>query len=93
MLQQLEFSARHAHPCGFFGEARATWFAQQNSGAGDEYFWQVNLAAGYRFAQRRAELSAGLLNLTDEDYRLNPVNEIPALPRERTLFVRFKFNF
>ena len=93
VLQQLEFSARHAHPCGFFGEARATWFAQQNSGAGDEYFWQVNLAAGYRFAQRRAELSAGLLNLTDEDYRLNPVNEIPALPRERTLFVRFKFNF
>jgi outer membrane receptor protein involved in Fe transport len=59
---------------------------------GDD-FWQFNLFAGYRFPRRRAELTFGLLNLTDQDYRLNPLNLYLELPRQRTLLVSLRFNF
>ena len=42
---------------------------------------------------RRAELSVGVLNLTDRDYKLNPLTLYNELPRERLLTVSFKFNF
>ena len=85
------------HPSGFFARAGALWTMQSNRGytpdlPGDN-FWQFNLEAGYRFARRRAELRFGLLNLTDQDYQLNPLNLTPNLPRDRTLAVRFRFNF
>ena len=59
---------------------------------GDD-FWQFNLYAGYRFLQRRAEARVGLLNLGDQDYRLNPLTLYNELPRQRELTVSFKFNF
>jgi outer membrane receptor protein involved in Fe transport len=93
LLHQLECSARFAHPTGIFAEGQALWFVQDNEATPDEDFWQFNLLAGYRFAQRRAELAVGLLNVFDQDYGLNPVNYHPDLPRERTLLVRFQFNF
>ena len=102
VLHQLQLSARYANPCGFFAEAQANWFLQQSShhhdtllpdAVPDEEFWQVNLFAGYRFAKRRTELRIGLLNLTGQDYRLNPINAHTWLSRERTLLVNFRFNF
>ena len=85
------------HPCGAFAQFQSIWSAQENSGysgtrPGDN-FWQYNLAAGYRFARRQAEIQVALLNLTDRDYRLNPLNLYSELPRERTLAVSLKFNF
>ena len=73
------------------------WFNQQNDGytpslAGDN-FWQHNFFVGYRFPQRYVEVLAGVLNLTDTDYRLNPLNVHPALRRERTFVASLKFNF
>jgi hypothetical protein len=53
--------------------------------------WQFILFAGY--PQRRAEISVGLLNLTGQDYRLNPLSLYGDLTRERTLAANFKFNF
>jgi tetratricopeptide (TPR) repeat protein len=96
-LQQLHLAAHYNHSCGFFARAGAVWSRQDNSGytparPGDD-FWQFNLEAGYRFAQRRAELRLGLLNLTDRDYHLNPLNLTPELPRERTLAVSVLINF
>ena len=38
-------------------------------------------------------LQLGLLNITDQNYRLNPLNLYNELPRERTLSVLFKFYF
>jgi hypothetical protein len=35
----------------------------------------------------------GVLNLTDEDYRLNPLNLTGSLPRERTFYSSLQFNF
>ena len=55
-----------------------------------DYFWQFNALVGFRFPRRRAEIAVGLLNLTDRDYRLNPVNLYADLPRDRTLLLRLR---
>ena len=93
----VDLTALYNHPSGFFGQAQATWYHQNNLGDSsplpDEDFWQLNVFAGYRFAQRHAEVRIGVLNLTDQDYRLNPLNLLPDLPRERTLLLSLRFYF
>ncbi|HYG24289.1 MAG TPA: FecR domain-containing protein [Verrucomicrobiae bacterium] len=97
VIYQAELFALFHHASGFFAGASATWTGQHNRGyspgrPGDT-FWQFNVEAGYRFPRRRAELRLGLLNLTDEDYRLNPLNLTQDLPRERTIAVSVVLNF
>ena len=97
MLQQLDLSAGFNHPSGFFSRFDALWSRQDNQGyspdePGDD-FWQFNAYAGYRFHHRQAELQLGLLNITDENYRLNPLNLYNELPRGRTLSALFQFYF
>jgi len=93
ILHQLELSARYAHPCGFFAEAQSLWYVQHDPGFPASDFWQFNVFAGYRFAQRRVEFLVAGLNLAGRDYRLAPINLYTELPRQRTLLVSFKFNF
>jgi Tfp pilus assembly protein PilF len=97
VLHQLLLFAHFNHPSGFFAQFQSLWTAQFNHNLGTDLkgddFWQFNLLAGYRFARRRAEVALGLLNLTDQDYRLYPLNLYAELPRERTLLVRCRFNF
>lgn len=83
-LHQLNLFAIWQNAAGFFARAEGLWY---------DHFWQFNTLAGYRFPRRRAEIVIGLLNITDQDYRLNPLNAIVELPRERTLVTAFKFNF
>jgi outer membrane receptor for ferric coprogen and ferric-rhodotorulic acid len=96
-LQDLTLFARYQFPTGFFAQVDAIWRAQENHGYTPprprEDFWQFNLFAGYRFAHRRAEVALGLLNLTGRNYRLNPLNVVSELPRQRTLVVSLKLNF
>ena len=97
VLQQLTLALNYNHRCGFFGQWRTLWTKQSNDGyatalAGDS-FWQHDLMVGYRFPQRRFEIHLGVLNLTDQDYRLNPLNLYGELPRARTFIVGAKFNF
>jgi len=97
VLHQLNLFCVFNHPSGFFSRMDAIWSSQSNRGytpdqPGDD-FWQFNLFAGYRFHRRSAELRVGLLNLTDQNYRLNPLTLYNELPRERTLTVRLQFNF
>lgn len=97
VLNHLDLVANYNHPWGILAQAQALWRKQSNSGyrslrPGDD-FWQFNFFVGYRLPQRRAELVVGLLNLTDQDYRLNPLNFYSELPRERTLSVNFRFYF
>ena len=97
MLRQLNLFAIYSHPSGFFAQLGTLWTAQSNSGysparPGDD-FWQFNAYAGYRFLDRRAEIRLGLLNFTDQDYRLNPLNLTAYLPRERTFTMSLRFNF
>jgi Tfp pilus assembly protein PilF len=96
-LHQVNLFVRVNHHSGFFSQLDTVWSQQSNRGyspdiPGDD-FWQFNIYAGYRFLHRRAELKVGLLNITDEDYRLNPLTLYSELPRERTLAASFKFYF
>ena len=97
LLHQLNLFAIYNHASGFFTAAEAVWWTQRNraddSALSDENLWQFNVFAGYRFPRRRAEIRLGLLNLTDEDYRLNPLSPHAELARRRTLTVDCKFSF
>ena len=96
-LHQVDLSIIYQNPCGFFSRFDAIWSEQSNRGytpdiPGDN-FWQYNLYFGYRFLQRRAEVTLGLLNLNDRDYKLNPLTLYNELPRERMLTVSLKLSF
>jgi tetratricopeptide (TPR) repeat protein len=56
-------------------------------------FWQLNLYGGYRFPRNIGDITLGLLNLTNRDYRLNPLNEYAELPRSFTISVQTRLNF
>ncbi|MGE4180988.1 MAG: FecR domain-containing protein [Limisphaerales bacterium] len=97
VLGQLTLGARYQLPVGFFGSWESTWTDQSNHGdaawmAGDS-FWRHDVWVGWRFLQRRAEVSVGVLNLTDEDYRLYPLNYYGETYRERTVAVTGRFAF
>jgi hypothetical protein len=97
VLHQVTLFAHVNHPSGLFAQANTIWTQQSNQHyepdiPGDD-FWQVNLYAGVRFWRRHAELRLGLLNLTGQNYRVNPLNLYNELPRDRTLAVNFKFYF
>ena len=97
VLHRLTLSALYNHSSGFFGRGWGTWLVQSNQGyttdiPGDN-FWQFNVELGWRFLRRRVEARVALLNLTDQDYRLNPLNLMAELPRDRELVVSLRFNF
>ena len=102
-LHEATIFANWNHHSGFFARADATYYDQENKGyapgvlsadgATGDQFWMLNAFAGYRFMQNRAELSVGVLNITDTDYRINSLNPILDLPRDRTLAVRCRFSF
>ena len=96
-LHEVRLFAQFQHPAGFFASAESLWRRQHNYGyAADlpgDNFWQFNLYAGYRLPNRRAEIRLGLLNLANQDYRLNPLNLTDVLPRSRTLAVSLRLNF
>ena len=97
VLHQGNLFALFHHPSGFFGRLDALWSHQSNHGYAPEIpgddFWQFNVMAGYRFYRRHAEVRVGVLNLFDQDYRLNPLNLTAELPRERTFATSFSFYF
>jgi len=96
VLGHLQLSAIFNHSTGFFGQWHTGYFHQSNfhyqpSLAGDS-FWQHDVFVGYRFPHRLAELRFGILNLTDQDYRLNPLNLQNELPRGRTFTASLRLN-
>jgi len=96
-LHQAGLAAMWRSPGGFFSRGEFWWFAQQLGGEGPQpsgdSFPQLNFYVGYRFPKRRAELTVGVLNLTDQDYRLSPLNYYLEMPRERVLYLRLQLNF
>ncbi len=85
------------HSSGLFAHTQGQWFSQVNKGddaslKGDT-FWDVDLMVGYRFFQRRVEASIGILNLTDQDYRLNPLTVYIERPRSRTFMAKVLISF
>jgi len=97
VLQHGQLFLIYNHPCGFFAGWSSDWYHQANydysPGLPGDDFWQHNVFAGYVFAHRRAELRLGILNLTGQDYRLNPLNLQPDLARSRTFTASLRLNF
>jgi tetratricopeptide (TPR) repeat protein len=96
-LHQGQLFALYNHRSGFFAKVEGYWARQSNVGyspdiPGDDVF-QLNAYVGYRFRRNYGDVTIGLLDATDQDYKLNPLNYYNELPRERTLVVRARFNF
>jgi len=96
-LNQGQIFALYNHPCGFFSSLEGYWARQNNEGykpdePGNDIF-QLNAYVGYRLRRNFGDLTIGFLNLTDQDYKLNPLNYYNELPRNRTLLVRMRLNF
>jgi outer membrane receptor protein involved in Fe transport len=96
-LLTLNLHVIYQHPSGIFSQIRGTWTTQDNGGyqtaRADVDYWQWDWLAGYRFPRRRAEIVVGVLNLTDRDYRLSPLNLHVDTPRARTFTAQFRFQF
>ncbi|MBC8097133.1 MAG: TonB-dependent receptor [Akkermansiaceae bacterium] len=98
VLHQVTLYAIYNHSSGLFAQAQTVWTAQDNNDGfkgtepGDD-FWHCNLFAGYRFWRRRAEVSVGVLNIGDRDYKLEPLTLYNELPRERTFVARLSLKF
>jgi hypothetical protein len=56
----------------------------------DDSFPQLDLFAGYRLHRQRGELTLGVMNLTGDDYHLNPVTAHPEYPHERVFYIRLR---
>ena len=97
LLHQLQLGVSYNHRSGFFAQWLSVWSAQENSGytpaRTTSDFWQHSIYAGYRFAKRHAEVRVGVVNLSNQNYQLNPVNLYAELPRERAVTVGLKLNF
>jgi Flp pilus assembly protein TadD len=106
LMHNADLFVIYNHPSGFFAEFDALWYRQHNerttpanpsnpatiSLSGDD-FWQFNALLGYRTPGRRLSVTLGILNLTDENYRLSPLTLYNDLPRGRTAAVRLLLNF
>lgn len=96
-LHEASLAATWRSASGLFSRGECKWYSQHLGGdgaqpPGDE-FPQLNLYVGYRFPQRRAELTVGVLNVTGEDYRLSPLNYYLEMPREPVFYTRLRVNF
>jgi outer membrane receptor protein involved in Fe transport len=97
VLQTVTLHANWNHPSGWFSILEGDWYHQSNSGfspaePGDD-FWQLNTRAGYRFWHRKVEFSVGVLNLTDQNYQLEPLNLYNEMARSRTFLARLLISF
>ena len=103
-LGQLRPSATWQLPNGIFARGEVAWFDQFLSGSAfplpgsapappGRSFVQANLYGGYRFPNRRCDLTVGVLNLGGGDYHLSPINYYLELPHQRLFYARVRFNF
>jgi len=97
VLHQVTLALNFNHPCGLFAQWESIWYHQNNFGYTPSLpgadLWEHNVMVGWRFAHRHAEIRAGILNLSDEDYRLNPLNLHADLPCGRTFVASLRLNF
>jgi tetratricopeptide (TPR) repeat protein len=97
-LDEINLFANWNLPCGFYSQFQANWWDQGGnrgfavSEPGDA-FWQFNYFAGYRFPRRHVEVQVGVLNLGNQDYRLDPLTYYLEQSHTRTFVSSLKFNF
>jgi tetratricopeptide (TPR) repeat protein len=97
-LDELSLHAVWNSPWGWFAGSQVAWRQQDASTmprniTNHDDFVQVDVWTGRRFRQNQCEISAGVQNLTDQDYYLNPLTYVQSLPHERTFFLRCRLGF
>jgi outer membrane receptor protein involved in Fe transport len=75
------------HPGGMFGELSGHWLQQDNNLFADEDLFLLDLELGYRHPSSGTQVSAGVMNLADERYQLNPLTIRSEPVGERTFFI------
>lgn len=95
-LHQAESYLIWNHASGWFSRLNARFFSQDNSGytparPGDSWT-QLDVSVGKRFLDNRGSLEFGVLNLTGDDYRFNPLLTLPEFPRERVFFMDMRID-
>jgi len=99
-LHRLAQFIRFNHPSGLFAVEELSYYIQNNEGydpgtaehEGD-HFPMLNVGIGYRLRRQAAAITLSLLNLTDEDYQLNPLTPYAEMPRERAFQLRLELRF
>ncbi len=96
-LHQIDAYLLFNHRSGLFARFDANGYLQRNIGydggePGDD-FVQLNIQGGWRFFHRRAQILIGVLNLTGQNYHLNPLTEYSELPRSRVFVAQLNFVF
>ena len=94
-LNEVSLFANYYLPCGFFAQFQANWWDQYNITPGEpgNNFWQLNVYAGYRFPRRHIEIAAGILNLANQDYNIDPLTYFLGQAHTRQYFASLKFTF
>lgn len=107
-LESLRAFALFNSPSGFFTGLETGWYWQQNdrqesmgspgapvfhSNLPSSYFPQVNVFFGYRLPKQYGEITFSCLNITAEDYHLNPLNIYSELPHDRVFAMRLRLRF
>lgn len=104
VLAEWNLAATWNSPRGWFARFEANWMEQELDDdpvrqvvgeavrEGDR-FWQTNVLMGWRFRRNLCEVSAGVLNLGDRDYRLSPLNPRAEIERGRTFLLRCRLSF
>jgi len=99
-LTEVMLSANWNSPTGLFARVEANYFSQdleddpsRGTFRSGDAFWQFNALAGYRFNQNQCEISGGVLNIADNDYRLSPLNPRQEIVRDRTAVLRVRYSF
>ena len=97
ILQQVSTGVLYNHPSGWFARLDSNWFIQNNRGYAPDIpgdtFNQVDATVGYRLPRQLGSISLSVLNLGDTDYRLNPLNSMTELPRERVFMGQLRLRF
>ena len=100
ILQEVSLFGNWYSPSGWFARVEANWYDQSlkddpargPNRPGDEFI-HFNAWAGYRFRDNLCELTAGLLNIGNTGYQLNPLNPRGEIARERTFLVMCRLSF
>ncbi|MAA55732.1 MAG: hypothetical protein CMK43_11370 [Porticoccaceae bacterium] len=104
ILHEVGLNAHWNSPTGYFAMLEANLYAQdleddpQGTAPGEfarsgDHAFHVNAMVGYRFNENRCEVSAGVLNITDADYRFSPLSPYGNIARERTIVLRCRISF
>jgi len=96
VLHQMNGFLQYAHAAGFYAQFFSRWNGQSVRGFSDppgDDFWQFDAFVGYRFSQRRVDVRLGVLNLTSQDYRLQPLNVREEYPRQRMVYGGLRLTF